>query len=86
MMSMYVETARDHEIINRTTAVAQCRGWSMTDVLLAWLTRRVTSPVLGFTSIARIDEALGARGKALTDEEEAFSEELYTARRIMGHL
>lgn len=82
----YVETARDREIISRVTIVAKRRGWSMTDVSLAWLSRRVTSPVLGFTSAARIDEALAARGKILTDEEEAFLEEPYTAKRIMGHL
>ncbi|KAL3484369.1 NADP-dependent oxidoreductase domain-containing protein [Aspergillus germanicus] len=82
----YVETARDREIISRVATVAQRRGWSMTEVSLAWLNRRATAPVLGFTSAARIDEALAAREKVLTDEEEAFLEEPYTAKRIMGHL
>ncbi|KIA75391.1 hypothetical protein HK57_00110 [Aspergillus ustus] len=82
----YVGTARDREIISRVAAVAQRRGWSMTEVSLAWLNTRVTAPVIGFTSKARIDEALAVRDKDLTNEEQRFLEEPYTAKRIMGHL
>jgi len=54
-------------------------------VALAWINKRVTSPIIGFSSVARLDEALAARGKVLTDEEEKYIEELYQTRPIHGH-
>jgi aryl-alcohol dehydrogenase-like predicted oxidoreductase len=57
----------------------------MSSVALAWINKRVASPIIGFSSEKRIDEALEARGKTLTDEEEKYLEELYTPRAIVGH-
>lgn len=60
-------------------------GWTMSHVALAWISKRVTSPIIGFSSVERIDEAIGARGKVLTDEEEKYLEELYQPKAISGH-
>lgn len=49
-----------------------------------WLTR-VSSPIIGFSSVERMDEALGVRGKTLTEEEEKYLEELYVPKTISGH-
>ena len=57
----------------------------MSTVALAWINKRVTSPLIGFSSLERIDGALEARGKMLTDEEEKHLEELYQPRPIQGH-
>jgi aryl-alcohol dehydrogenase-like predicted oxidoreductase len=57
----------------------------MSHVALAWLNRRVTAPIIGFSSVERIDEALGAKGKGLTDEEEHYLEETYTPQNVLGH-
>lgn len=57
----------------------------MSSIALAWINKRVTSPIIGFSSEKRIDEALEARGKTLSDEEEKYLEELYTPRNIVGH-
>jgi aryl-alcohol dehydrogenase-like predicted oxidoreductase len=57
----------------------------MSQVALAWINKRVTSPIVGFSSVARMDEALGARGKALTDDEEKHLEEPYQPKNIIGH-
>ncbi|KAI0532295.1 aldo-keto reductase [Xylaria digitata] len=73
------------KIITRVKEIALKRGWPMSHVSLAWLNRRVTAPVLGFSSEERIFEALSARGKVLSDEEEAYLEELYAPRIIQGH-
>ena len=43
------------------------------------------SPIIGFSSVERIDEALECRGKELTAEEEKYLEELYVARAVEGH-
>ncbi|KAI0180104.1 aldo/keto reductase [Hypoxylon sp. FL1284] len=75
----------DLSIIARVQEIAARRGWPMSHVALAWISRRVASPIIGFSSIARIDEALAARGKFLTDEEEVYLEELYQPKQIAGH-
>ena len=59
--------------------------WKMSHVALAWINKRVASPIIGFSSTDRMDEALAARGKELTEEEEKYLEELYEPVRIVGH-
>ena len=54
------------------------RGETMTQTALAWcLTKKfITSPIIGATSIAQLDESLGAAGKRLTAEEEQILNEV----------
>lgn len=73
------------KILERVAEIAEKRGWPMSHVGLAWLNRRVVAPIIGFSTPERMDEALGALGKELTSEEEAYLEELYMPRRIQGH-
>lgn len=75
----------DQSIIRRVQEVAEKRGWPMAHVALAWIGSRVASPIIGFSSVARMEEAAGARGKSLTAEEEAYLEELYQPKPIIGH-
>lgn len=58
----------------------------MSQVALAWINKRVTSPIVGFSSNARLEEAIGARGKGLSEEEEKFLEELYVPKAVQGHV
>ncbi|KAI0964933.1 aldo-keto reductase [Xylaria arbuscula] len=85
--SMYDTDGDDNsdKIIARVKDIAVKRGWPMSHVALAWLNRRVTAPILGFSSEDRIFEALSARGKVLSDEEDVYLEELYRPRTIQGH-
>jgi aryl-alcohol dehydrogenase-like predicted oxidoreductase len=73
------------ETIARVQELAKKHDWKMSHVALAWINKRVTSPIIGFSSIERMDEALDARGKELTEEEEKHLEELYTPVPITGH-
>lgn len=57
----------------------------MSHVAMAWILRYVTSPIIGFSSVKRIDEAVEVRGKTLTDEEVKYLEEPYQPRSIEGH-
>ncbi|KAI8964089.1 Aldo/keto reductase [Daldinia sp. FL1419] len=75
----------DLTIIRRVQEIADKRGWKMAHVALAWINKRVSSPIIGFSSIARIDEAIAAKDKVLTDEEEKYLEELYQPKQISGH-
>lgn len=54
-------------------------------VALAWINKRVTSPIIGFSKLERLEEAIAANGKSLTEEEEKYLEELYQPKRIHGH-
>jgi aryl-alcohol dehydrogenase-like predicted oxidoreductase len=71
--------------VSRIEKIAMERNWPMSHVSLAWLNKRVTSPIIGFSSVQRIDEALEARGKELTDDEERYLEELYVPQAVQGH-
>ncbi|KAJ5416309.1 hypothetical protein PENPOL_c019G08592 [Penicillium polonicum] len=73
------------EIINRVDELAKRKQWTMSQVTLAWQLKRVTSPIIGFSSVARIEDALSARGKELTAEEEKYLEEVYTPVEVEGH-
>jgi aryl-alcohol dehydrogenase-like predicted oxidoreductase len=57
----------------------------MSHVALAWINTRVSSPIIGFSSIERIDEAISAKGKTLTEEEVKYLEEPYQPVPIQGH-
>jgi len=75
----------DQKIIGRVQEIAEKRGWKMSHVALAWINKRVASPIIGFSSVERIDEAIEAKGKVLTEEEEKYLEELYQPKAIIGH-
>ncbi len=76
----------DKKIIARVQEIAEKHGWKMSHVALAWINKRISSPIIGFSSVERIDEAVEARGKTLTDEEEKYLEELYEPKPIAGHV
>lgn len=75
----------DVKTIGRVQEIAEKKGWKMAHVALAWINKRVSSPIIGFSSVERMDEALGANDKSLTEEEEKYLEELYQPRNIVGH-
>ncbi|KAK4959684.1 hypothetical protein LTR66_012980 [Elasticomyces elasticus] len=75
----------DTEIINRVQEIAEKKGWPMSHVALAWANKRIASPIIGFSSVKRIDEAIEVKGKTLMPEEEKYLEELYKPKPIMGH-
>jgi aryl-alcohol dehydrogenase-like predicted oxidoreductase len=76
----------DKQIIERVEELAKRHGWKMSVVALAWINKRITSPIIGFSSVERMDEALEAIDKILTDEEEKYLMEPYQPREINGHV
>lgn len=73
----------DIETIRRVQEVANKHNWAMAHVALAWILKRVTSPIIGFNKMERIDEAIGAQGKVLTDEEEGYLEKPYQPKAFI---
>lgn len=78
-------TDEDIKTIGRVEELAKKKGWKMSQVALAWIDKRISSPIIGFSTVDRIDEAIEVRGKTLTEEEEKYLEELYVPKAISGH-
>ncbi|KAH8810604.1 aldo/keto reductase [Xylogone sp. PMI_703] len=78
------QTKEDKEIIRRVKEVAEQRGWTMAQVSLAWLRRRVTAPIVGLSSIGRVEEVARMRS-TLNETEEKYLEAPYRPKGIQGH-
>lgn len=65
--------------------VAKKNGWPTSQVALAWVSYRASSPIVGFSSAERIYEARGCGEATLTVEEEAHLEGPYVSKNIGGH-
>ena len=74
----------DAVIIDRVAELADRRGVSMTEISLAWLLSKVTSPVVGATKFHHIEGAARAVDLVLTDEESAYLEEPYVPHALAG--
>ncbi|KAL6834302.1 Aldo/keto reductase [Trichoderma sp. SZMC 28015] len=75
----------DQKIIKRVEELADRKGWTMVEVVLAWLNPRITSPVVGMTTEKMLDEVIAANDKTLSAEEQKYLEELYQPKPISGH-
>lgn len=75
---------QDRLIIERVEELAQKHGVSMTEVSLAWLLTKVTSPVVGATKLHHVEGAVKAVELVLTKEELAYLEEPYIPHSLVG--
>ncbi|MBQ9003792.1 MAG: aldo/keto reductase, partial [Eggerthellaceae bacterium] len=74
----------DSLVIERVAEVADAHGVSMTEVSLAWLLTKVSSPVVGATKPHHVDGAVAAVDLALSEDEVAYLEEPYVPHAIVG--
>ena len=75
---------QDGVIIGRVQELAEKRGVSMTEISLAWLLTKVTSPVVGATKFHHIEGAAKAVELKLTEDEIAYLEEPYVPHALAG--
>ena len=75
---------QDNAIIFRVAELAGGRGVTMTEISLAWLLTKVTSPVVGATKFCHVEGACKAVDLQLTDEEIAYLEEPYVPHPLAG--
>lgn len=81
----YDNTAyQDSVIISRVAELAQKREVSMTEISLAWLLTKVTSPVVGMTKPSHIEGAVKAVETTLSQDEITYLEEEYAPHRLVG--
>jgi aryl-alcohol dehydrogenase-like predicted oxidoreductase len=81
-----LETETDNKIISRVEEIAKERGVSMAMVAMAWVMKKGACPIVGLSSVERMDEAIAAIDFKLSDEEEKYLEEPYLPKRVMGNL
>ncbi|KAJ7183342.1 Aldo/keto reductase [Mycena filopes] len=66
----------DKEIIKRVEEFSKKRSWTMSQVALAWSLTKITSPVVGMSSVERVQQAI-VPDEGLTPEEIKYLEEPY---------
>jgi len=81
----YDSTAQqDNVVIGRVAEIAERRQVSMTEISLAWLLTKVTSPVVGATKFHHIEGAVKAVDISLTADEISYLEEPYVPHPLAG--
>jgi aryl-alcohol dehydrogenase-like predicted oxidoreductase len=78
-------TESDREIVRRVEDLAKKKNWTMAQVALEWIIQKGAVPIVGISSLARLDEACSLKGKTLTDDEMTYLEDPYVAKKIVGH-
>ncbi|CAH0023106.1 unnamed protein product [Clonostachys rhizophaga] len=80
-------TEEDISTIRRVEELAQKHGCTMAQVSLAWSLRKGVNPIVGFTSIARVDEAVEAvkllKDGLLDDGDMSYLEEPYIPKAVL---
>jgi aryl-alcohol dehydrogenase-like predicted oxidoreductase len=81
------EQPTDFDVVDAVQQVADARGVPMAQVALAWLLSKpgVTSPIVGATKSAHLDDALAAEQLSLSADETATLEKPYVAHPVLGH-
>lgn len=81
----YDATAKqDSMIISRVAELAENHGVTMTEISLAWLLTKVTSPIVGATKLHHIEGAAKSVELALSKEELIYLEEAYVPHKLVG--
>lgn len=84
--TLYDTSSSDRTIVERVAEVAAARGVARAQVAMAWLLSKpvVTSPIVGVTTMAHLDDALTAVDLELSAEEISSLEEPYTPHPVVG--
>ncbi|KAF1960152.1 putative oxidoreductase [Byssothecium circinans] len=72
------------EIIQRVEELSKKKGCSMASIATAWVLRKGCSPIVGLTSVQRVEQIMEALGVELTDEECRYLEEVYKPRSLQA--
>lgn len=74
----------DQLIIDRVVEFSKKYGVSMTEISLAWLLTKVTSPIVGATKVSQVEGMAKAVDLTLSDEDISYLEELYIPHQLVG--
>ena len=80
------ETETDKAVVDRVEEVAKKKEVPMAQIAMAWsLKQLAVNPIVGLSSIKRVDEAVEALKVELTDEEAKYLEEPYLPKPEQGY-
>jgi aryl-alcohol dehydrogenase-like predicted oxidoreductase len=57
----------------------------MAEIAIAWVMTKVTSPIVGVSSVERLEQNI-VHGVEITEEDAKFLEEPYVPKAVRGHL
>ncbi len=77
----------DFEVVDRVSALARKRGVSNMQIALAWILSKpgIASPIIGASKMFHLDDAVGALGVRLEEDEIRAIEEPYVPHAVLGH-
>ncbi len=77
----------DFDVLNRVEEVAREKGVKPAQIALSWLFQKlhITSPVIGFSRVEHVEEAVEALDIKLSTSEIERLEEPYKPHNVMGH-
>jgi aryl-alcohol dehydrogenase-like predicted oxidoreductase len=77
----------DYTVVERVEEVAAKRGVKPAQVALAWMLgkKHVSAPIVGASKAYQLEDAIGAVGIRLEEDEVKRMEEPYEPHRILGH-
>ncbi|KAG2139218.1 NADP-dependent oxidoreductase domain-containing protein [Suillus clintonianus] len=78
-------TGGDETIVNRVAELAKKKNCNMSQIALAWVATKVSSPIVGISSLERLQQSI-IKGIELTPEEILYLEEPYEPKAVRGHL
>ena len=74
----------DQLIIDRVAELSKKYGVSMTEISIAWLLTKVTSPVVGATKLSHIEGMVKSVDLSLSNDDIVYLEELYIPHQLVG--
>ncbi|KAG2359591.1 NADP-dependent oxidoreductase domain-containing protein [Suillus spraguei] len=76
-------TSADETIINRVEELSKKKNCKMSQIALAWVASKVSSPIVGISSTQRLQESI-IEGIELTPEEISYLEDPYEPKAVRG--
>lgn len=77
-------SSADEEILKRVEKIAKDLDCKMSQVATAWVISKGGCPILGLSSVARVDEAVAGLEVVLSEEQVKYLEEPYKAKEVKG--
>ncbi|KAI0028907.1 aryl-alcohol dehydrogenase [Vararia minispora EC-137] len=83
----YVQNPGSDRIVNRVEELARKHGATMAQIALAWQLAKdsVSAPIIGTTSLEKLEDLIGALDVKLSEEDVKYLEEPYQAQGVIGH-
>lgn len=73
----------DTEIVNRVQKLSEKKGISMAVLSTAWVYQKGCFPIVGLSTIERVDDAIAALYVRFSEEELVYLEELYIPKKLV---